>query len=193
MSLARLIIATSIIIWLFPPFRQLKGGYFFYFLILGYSDPIVYLFIWLFKIYPIYTHLFLAFLLAISVLFYNKKLNNIWVGFGILLLISSLYLCNKNTLIIPIIIFRFVIIEQILITAMNAFLKFNRINIYFIILLFYEITVVLKYSALGLNYSTGIYLYYFTTASELLICFYFIFYNIHNSPLIRLPFSNSNE
>jgi hypothetical protein len=128
-------------------------------------------------------------LLSISILFYSKKLNSKWIASLILLLILSLWLGNKNTIFIPIIIFRFLIILQLLISFSNEFLLKQRINIYLSVLIFYEITIILKYAAVGCNYSLGIYFYYLTSVFGMLICLFFIFYNLQNSPLIKLHFS----
>jgi hypothetical protein len=161
-----------------------------YFLILGYSDPLTIFLSWLFRFNPIYTHLVINFFLSLTILFiYNKNLNPKWIIALALLLIFSLWLGGTKTLFIPIIIFRSLIILQLFISSANEFLLKQRINLYFPVLIFYEVTIVLKYVALGFNYSIGIYFYYLTTAFEMLICLYFIFYNLQNSPLIKVPFS----
>jgi hypothetical protein len=186
MYLAKIIAYISILVWLLPPFKQLKGGYFLYFLISGYSDPLAILLGEVFKLDPYYTHLLIAFLLSISILFYSKKLNSKWIASLILLLMLSLWLGDKNTIFIPIIIFRFLIILQLLNSFANEFLLKQRINIYLSVLIFYEITIMLKYAAVGCNYSLGIYFYYLTSVFGMLICLFFIFYNLQNSPLIKL-------
>jgi|ERR1035437_402415 hypothetical protein len=189
MYLAKIIAYISILVWLLPPFKQLKGGYFLYFLISGYSDPLALLLGQVFKLDPYYTHLLIAFLLSISILFYSKKLNSKWIASLILLLMLSLWLGDKNTIFIPIIIFRFLIILQLLNSFANEFLLKQRINIYLSVLIFYEITIMLKYAAVGCNYSLGIYFYYLTSVFGMLICLFFIFYNLQNSPLIKLHYS----
>ena len=186
MYLAKIIAYISILVWLLPPFKQLKGGYFLYFLISGYSDPLALLLGQVFRLDPYYTHLLIAFLLSISILFYSKKLNSKWIASLILLLMLSLWLGDKNTIFIPIIIFRFLIILQLLNSFTNEFLLKQRINIYLSVLTFYEITIMLKYAAVGCNYSLGIYFYYLTSVFGMLICLFFIFYNLQNSPLIKL-------
>lgn len=186
MYLAKIIAYISILVWLLPPFKQLKGGYFLYFLISGYSDPLVILLGEVFRLNPYYTHLLIAFLLSISILFYSKKINSKWIASLILLLMLSLWLGDKNTIFIPIIIFRFLIILQLLNSFANEFLLKQRINIYLSVLIFYEITIMLKYAAVGCNYSLGIYFYYLTSVFGMLICLFFIFYNLQNSPLIKL-------
>ncbi|MDR3610179.1 MAG: hypothetical protein P4L27_06420 [Ignavibacteriaceae bacterium] len=142
----------------------------------------------LFKLHPYYTHISVAFLLTLSVLFYNKNLNYKWIVSLVLLLILSICFGNKNTLLFSIILFRILVVLQIFIALANEFFSKHSISLYFSVLLFYEITVILKLTAVAFNYSTGIYLFYFSLAFELLIGIFFVFCNRQNSPLFKLPF-----
>jgi hypothetical protein len=193
MYLAKIIVYISILIWLLPPFRQIKGGYFLYFLILGYSDPLTLFFLWHLKLNPIYTHLIIALALTISIFYYTKILKIRWVVFLVLLFVLSLWLCDKNTLFIPIAIFRILIVWQLFVSSANEILLKHKINLYLSVLIFYELTSILKYIAVEINYTNGIYMFYLTLAFEMIICVFFIFYNLENSPLIKLPFSNKYE
>ncbi len=193
MFLAKVIINISILFWLLPPFRQLKGGYFLYFLILGYSDPLALLLGWLFNINANYTHLVIAFLLVLSVLYYVKYLNYYWFIGLTFIVIFSLLTGERNIRYLSIIALHLLILISILLPAIKGFYQTQRINTYFSVLLLYELTIILKLIAFVLNYFTGVYLFYISLAFELLICVYFIFYNLDNSPLIRLPFSKEHE
>jgi hypothetical protein len=192
MYLAKIIVYISILVWLLPPFKQLKGGFFLYFLILGYSDPLALLLGWLFKLNSYYLHLIVAFLLALSILYYNKNLNIKWIGSLTLILILSLLFETKSTFVLSIIIFRIFVIVQIFIIFIKEFFLNRNINFYFSILLLYELTTLLKYTAVAINYTTGIYMFFLSLAFEILIGIFFIFYNIQNSPRIKLPFDSSN-
>ena len=193
MYLAKIIVYISILFWLLPPFRQIKGGYFLYFLISGYSDPITLFLLWHLKLNPYYSHLIISLLLTISIFYYTKFLKIRWIISLVLFLILSLWLCDKSTLYIPIVIFRILIVWQLFVSSANEFLLKHKINLYLSVLIFYELTVILKYVAVGINYTNGIYMFYLTLAFEMFICIFFIFYNLENSPLIKLPFSNKYE
>lgn len=188
MYLAKIIINISIIIWLLPPFRQLKGGYFLYFLILGYSDPLALIFVRFFKLDANYIHLIIAFLLTISILYYTKNLNSKWIISLILFLMLSIWKGNRDIRYLSIIIFHCLIFTQILIPSIKEFYQGHRINIYFTVLLIYELTTILKYTAFAYNYFSGVYLFYLSLVFEMFIGIFFIFFNLLNSPHIKLPF-----
>jgi hypothetical protein len=193
MYLAKIIVYFSVLIWLLPPFKQIKGGFFLYFLILGYSDPLAFLFLKLCNLNPIWTHFVIAFLLILSLMYYNKTLKLKWVVSLILLMILFLWQGNKDTIILPIIIFRFLALLQILIALAKEFQIKQKWSLYFLILLFYELSVILKFVAVDIHYNPGIYLFYLTSAFEILICLYFTFFNLENSPYIKLQFASEND
>src|ERR1035437_1321480 len=187
MYLAKFIVYFSILIWLLPPFRQLKGGYFLYFLILGYSDPLALFLGWIFKLNVEYIQLITTFLLTISILFYNNNLNLKWIAVLLLLLMLSVWKVGVENRYSYFIIFHIIIYLQILIPSIKEFYLKHRINIYFTVLLVYELTTILKYVAVIFNYFSGVYLYYFSAVFEMFIALFFIFYNHQNSPQIKVP------
>jgi hypothetical protein len=193
MYLVKIICYISILVWLLPPFRQYKGGYFLYFLIMGYSDPLTLTLGWIFKINANYTHLVIAFLLTISILFYNKNLNYKWIIALFLFLIFSIVKGDKEIRYLSIIIFHFIIFTQILIPSIKEFYIKQRINLYLTILSVYELTTIFKYTAFTYNYNSGVYFFYLSVAFELLIGLFFIFINLNNSPILKLPFRLSEE
>jgi hypothetical protein len=166
----------------------LKGGYFLYFLILGYSDPLALFLGWLFKLNANYTHLIIAFLLTISILYYTKNLNYKWIIALILLLILSIWKGDRDIRYLTIIIFHFLIFAQILIPSIKEFYQRHKINIYFSVLSVYELTTILKYTAFAYNYASGVYFFYLSAVFEMVIGLFFIFFNVQNSPYIKLPF-----
>jgi hypothetical protein len=186
MYLAKIIVYFSILIWLLPPFRQIKGGYFLYFLILGYSDPLSLFLGWMFKVDNGYTQLITAFLLTISILFYNNNLNLKWIAALLLLLMLSFWKVGVENRYFYFIIFHIIILIQILIPSVKEFYQGHRINIYFSVLLVYELTTILKFVAVIYNYYSGVYLFYLSAVFGMFIALFFIFYNLQNSPLIKL-------
>jgi hypothetical protein len=186
MYLARIIIYISILIWLIPPFKQLKGGYFLYFLILGYSDPLAIMLL-RFRIDVQFVHIITAFLVTISVLYYNKNLNLKWIAALFLLLGLSLWKAGVENRYLYFIIFHIIIYLQILIPSIKEFYLKHQINLYFTVLMIYELSTILKYIAVTYNYFTGIYLFYLTSVFEMFVALFFIFFNLQNSPNIKLP------
>ena len=193
MYLIKYFVYFSILVWLLPPFRQLKGGYFLYFLILGYSDPLALFLGWIFKLNLEYTHLVIAFLLTITVLFYNNNLNLKWIGSLFLLLILSILKVGVENRYFYFVIFHIIIYLQILIPSIKEFYLKHQINLYFTVLLIYELTTILKFVAVIYNYFSGVYLFYLSAVFEMFIALFFIFYNLQNSPHIKLPVRLTEE
>ena len=193
MYLAKILIYISILIWLLPPFRQLKGGYFLYFLILGYSDPLALLLLKFIKLNANYTHLIVAFLLAISILYYAKNLNVKWGIILFLFLILSLFINIREIRYFSIISFHGLILSQLLILSIKEFYQESKINLYYFVLLVYELATIFKYIAFVYNYTSGVYYFYLSAAFEMLICIYFIFFNFQNSPYIKAQFASKKD
>ena len=187
MYIAKFLVYFSILVWLLPPFRQIRGGYFLYFLALGFSDPFALIFLWLIKLNVEYVHLIIAFILAISILFYNKKLNINWTIGLTLLLLVSIWRVGIDKQYFYFIIFHFIILMQIMISAVKEVYQKQRINIYFSILFIYELTTILKFIIYSYNYTSGIYMFYLSLVFEMIIGLFFIFYNLENTPIIKLP------
>ena len=193
MYLAKIIISISIIFWLLPPFRQLRGGYFLFFLLLGYSDPLAQFMLWAFRLNSNYVHSVIALLICYTVLYYNKNLNYKWVVALFLILLLSFCLGIKEIRLLTFIGFHLIIFVQILITTTKEIYLKHRINIYFSVLLIYELSVILRFIALVNNYASGIYFFYLTGVFEMFICLFFIFYNLENSPVIKLRTSITEQ
>jgi hypothetical protein len=188
MFLATVITYISILFWLFPPFRQIRGGYFLFFLLMGYSDPLALLFRWAFSFNVEYTHLIMSLFYIFSVLYYNKNLNLKWIVTLLILLLFSICLGNQTIRLLTIVSFHILIIFQILIPAVKEFYLKQRINLYLSMILIYELTLILRYIVFVSNYTTGVYYFYLSGIFEIFICLFFIFYNLENSPVIKIPF-----
>lgn len=188
MYLAKIIINVSILIWLLPPFRQLKGGYFFYFLILGYSDPLALLLLKLLKLEIIYTHLVMGLFLLLAVMFYNKTIKTKWMILLIAFCIIGVSVGNRNFRYLSLILFHLLIFVQLLVPSIKEYFLKHRINLYFTLFLLYELLIILSTTGFAFNYTSGVYFFYLSLAFEMLIGIFFTFYNLVNTPLFKLPF-----
>lgn len=193
MYLATIIVYISILVWLLPPFRQLKGGYFLYFLLLGYSDPLGLFLLKLYGINLICTHLVIAVFLTLFVIYYNNNLNITWIVILCILCFMVLWIGNKSLNYFSLIFLNSLIFIQILIPTIKDFYFRNGINLYYSVLLLYELGVILKYIVFAYSGLSGIYLFYLTSAFEILIGLFFIFYNLNNSPFIRLQAASNKD
>lgn len=174
------------ILWLLPVFKQLRGGFFLYFAIIALCDPVGKFNVYVLKLHPVYTHLFVGLLISITILYHCRFLNYKYLTGLIILFLITYFSLHKLELIYPIIGLRFLVLVTVLTYLIKEISRKQVVNVYFLVILLYELTIVLKFTALAFSYYPGIYYFYITTAFDLLPCTYFIFYNSHNSPVIVL-------
>lgn len=193
MPLTVLIVYISLLVWLLPPLRQLNKGYFLYFLILGYSDPVA-LFLFTHKLLGVsYLHLLTSFLLASAVLYYNKNLNYKWMVSFLLIYVIIILFFNYNFVRYSIALIHLFIVILMTIAVTKDFYLNKGIKLYLSVILLYEVTIVLKFAALIMYNQIGVYYFYSTLVFELLFGLFFVFCNQKNSPIIRLPYINREE
>lgn len=185
MNIAVLIAYITIIIWLLPPLKQYRGGYFFIFVLLALTDPISLFNIYYLNIHPHYTFLVYSSIMLILSFYYRKQLIKLTLLLVILITLVGLVL---NTEYLKYFILGFnaiVLINFATIMLLNSF-KEQRINYFYVVLVLYQLTVTLKFLIIILNVHTGTYFYFITTAFEILMGIYFIFFNDKNSPSLKL-------
>lgn len=186
MYLARIIIYTGVFMWLLPPIRQFKGGFRYFFLVIAISDPIALFVTYILKLHPGYSHIVTSFILFLTALYYCKNLTSKNISIGALLLIIMMLSIQWIGLELPIIVFRFLILLQMLNYLQKDMYIRQTVNLYIIIIIVYELANVFKFVGLALEFYPGIYYFYLTTAFNLLPCMYFIFFNWENSPKFTL-------
>jgi len=169
-----------------PPFKQYKGGLFYYFLILGITDPAVYLAFRYLKIESSLTYMACYFFQTISVLYYSKKLNFGWVFLCVTILSSTYYYLHPYSMIFPLVILHLIMVYHLMAIFLGEILSTHRFNVYYLVILFYEFTIILKCLALIYSFCAAVYYFYIITAIEVLFCFYFIFYNAENSLRVKI-------
>jgi len=187
MLLPEIILFLSIIIWLFPPFRQYKGKFFFYFLILALLDPLID-FIFLFASVNTIRIYSVADLFMIISLINLRKLQK-YLPF--ILPITVIVIWFSSFLNIRFLNF-FIVIEHLVILII--FLKMTivdiydsmRINLFYIMLDLYLSSLIFKFLANLIDLRFGLLYFYLTSAFEILIGIFFILYNEENSPKVKL-------
>lgn len=189
MLVVRVIVYLDILVWLFPPFRQHRKRYFYYFLLLGISDPLFQLLYNFVKFHPFRLYEIFTPLMLISVL--NFKWNYKYIITSAILIIISIFITafapipfiSINLLILHLVILSFFL------TATTLELHNNRtINIFYFVLCLYQLSLAMKYLIFLIDLRTGVFYFYITTAFEILIAAFFIFFNEKNSPKLRIDF-----
>jgi hypothetical protein len=183
-QLTKILFFISVLIWLIPPIRQFKGNYFYFFLVLALMDPIsiflrqvlalsftnlVYLaggLIALFSLLPkafIKRHLPMLLLFLILVLFiFGQKFIPLFseqgdsVAFQLLLVLIHMS-------ILMIFIQRFIL----------RYTANKRFTLFLLILIFYELTSILKIFNLMLGLADAVAFFVITTIAQSLFGLYF--------------------
>ncbi len=187
MTIPYLLFFISILIWFFPPFRQYKTEYFLFFLILAVADPVGALLNIFLAVKPIHENLVVTFLLIIA-LIDGKQLKKNWI-----IVILSFLILLAAMLNLPLIdsygikiLLSSIILFIILKNSLLYFNKNQTVNLFFLIFILYEITIIIKYIYTASRTHTGIIYFYTTSFFELFIGIYFCFFNKENSPKFRL-------
>lgn len=194
MNLNYIIVYSSVLIWLFPPFRQYRGKYFYFFMVLALEGLISVSLASLFhfnilKIYNIIN------LILIFTLFRNTLIRKYWYSFFISLIVVFFinYYSDTRLIMFTIILAHLIIFYIILKNAAIDYNETSSLNIGYFILLLYEITIQLKFYLALINVHTGIFFFFITTSFETIIAIFFIIYKVEKSPKIRLEFRPKNR
>jgi hypothetical protein len=187
--ITKLIVYFNILMWLLPPLKQFKGGYFFYFVILALTDPLANIQFALTKLSPFYFYGPASAVLLLSSLYYIHKLNKSSLKYYLLLflvctMLVLLYRNLKTELILLILIHSNISLFFIYRFYEKYFYR-NIMYVYLLVLIFYEFTIVLKLFVFLFDVKTGAIFMYSMDILEFFICFYFIFFNFKNSGKIE--------
>lgn len=188
MNVTTVIYSLSIIVWLLPPIRQHATKYFLFFLILAVCDPLYLLMIQFVSINPIKIFLVTTMLLILSVTIrkYNMKTLSLTILLISILIVVDIFFSIKE------IYFFKILLSSILVFlfAKETVLVFNKtlkINLFYLILTLYEISIVLKFlSFLFHSINESIILFYITSAFEILIGVFFCICTVDKCPKFKL-------
>ncbi len=189
MPVEKIIVYISTFFWLFPPFKQFKGRYFYYFLILALADPINIFSISIIDVPNYFVHSIIGLLLFYSISTgENEKKYLIANIIFILAFFLFLFLLNNLLYLILtlhlLILYRF--IRQVLI---NTYSK-NELNIFLSALVFYEISVAVKTIEFISGTDLGIIFFYLTLSFQILVAIFFTIFREDSSPL-KLKFETT--
>lgn len=176
--------------WIFPAIRQFRGRFFYYFLILAAADPLTIIFVLLFNfnVGPAQP-LFISSLLAIS-LFDKEGLsrNKLKISSILLLCFTVAFLSNVQKVYFVIIaLFHIFIFYYILVLFIKKNVDEKAVNIFYIVLLLYELTNILKISNLAFEITNADEYHTLTSIFQVAIGLYFsIFREDSTRNLIKL-------
>lgn len=181
----KILIFTSMILWLFPPIRQYKQNYFWFFLFLAITDPIAFVIGRSFGIQPPQTYIAFVLLYFFSLL--NYKIINFYkiVASIVLILIGAFSFINHEKY--ADYYFIAVTLLMLFIVSKNSFqfiVNSGRINFFHIVLVFYMLTIIFKFWWLLVQFDTGLVFWWVTTSLQLFVGIFFSFYRENNPKLL---------
>jgi hypothetical protein len=192
MAIAVIIQYISMFFWFLPPIRQYKERFFIYFLIWALSDPLNLVALHIFQISNYYIHPIASVLLIYSIDFSSNDIKKYWY-FHILFIaafIAGLFLIpNRLHLII---ILHIIIIFKFLKIAFVSFYKYNAINVFLFVLVFYEILMVINLLVFLNNYDIKVIFYYSTVLFESIIAMFFSIFKEDN-PRLKIKLKSSPQ
>jgi hypothetical protein len=187
MIIPYVIFSISTLTWLLVPFRQYKGEYFMFFLIIGLMDPITVILNKTLHTQPISLYIIFIFLAILTLLGLNVIRKNI--ALIIVLFAGSIFIAffvNIKYMIIYLALLHLMIFIIFLSRTIFDIYKDEFINVFYFVICVYEISIIIKFMVSIIDLKTGIILFYLTSAFEILVGLYFILYNEKNSPKIKL-------
>ena len=172
---------------MFPPFKHRNTEYFWYFLILAIADPLTAVLNLTLSVKTIQVDLLITFCLILALSDFNMiKKNRIIVALIFLILVvavSDLSIKAQNEInILLCLIVLFIILK-------NSLLYFNKnhaINLFFLIFILYEVSIITKFMFSISETKTGVVYFYTTSFFEYFIGIYFSFFTVANSPEFKL-------
>ncbi|MGD8778827.1 MAG: hypothetical protein PVH88_07675 [Ignavibacteria bacterium] len=189
-SVTRFLYYFSILLWIFPAIRQFQGRFFYFFLILGIHDPVYTLFneLWDFSLPLVYT-VSLHYLLIPSLSSWKDILNNKYLLILplIVFVVLSFFFNDFRVYFTILIIIHSIIFFKVFIFFLKQNVYESSINIFYVALLFYELTNILKVSNIMVGIDNAIANFILTSLFQILFGIYFsLFKDDHPKNFIKI-------
>ena len=180
-DISKLLFFTSIIVWLLPPFKQFKGKYFLFFLILACMDPINLLFIFIIKSpFHIHSQILILFYYCSLLSLIEKKLlrkNWIWILLIALVLFSpTIFHFNRNEIVLVYILLQLWITLIILKNLITNFVSAGKLSLFHVVFLFYQFTAITKFSNLLIGFADATAFFILTSIAQIIFGLFFSVY-----------------
>jgi hypothetical protein len=188
-TIARALFFINFFLWLLPPFRQYKGGFFLYFLVLAVTDPLSMILSSIFHILPSDIYAPSSIILLFVSLYYLKSLEIRIIMLNLLICLIDVvfYLKFHNTMIlIGLMAFLHLEIFSFFLTYfIRKLINRNILYTYLLILVFYEFSVFIKSFSFVFDLKTGLAIIHLLNILEVFIGLYFIIFNLKTSPKLH--------
>ncbi len=166
----QIIFYISLIIWLFPPIRQFRNRLFFFFLVLAIADPIGLLYqAVLNRPAPQLYTLFLSICMVISLFEIETIKKHRYILISIILAILALlfFITLPMKVYMPILlVVQIVILIMLLKLSILKYVSSGKLNLFYSVLIFYQLTVVIKFFNFMIGFADAGALFIFTTIAQ---------------------------
>ena len=190
MSLARIIVYVSIFFWILAAIRQYKGNYFYYFLILALSDPINIFCVSFIGVTQGWVHSVAGLLLVYSVGYNNNEFRKYLILNIIVILVFLSILIVLSNLRYLILATHMMILAKFLKIAFVQLHNNSKLNLFYLALIFYEITIVINFIDLITGVSIGITFFYIILAFQIILAIFFTIFREEN-PMLNFKLRTS--
>ncbi len=175
-DISKLLFFTSIIVWLLPPFKQFKGKYFIFFLILAFIDPINLLFFYVIRS-PLQSQIsiLLIYCLLLSIIEKNL-LRKYWIWFFLIILVlfsPTVFHFNMNQITLVYVLLNLGITLIILKNLITNYVLIGKISVFLTVFLFYQFTIITKLSNLLFGFADAFSFFILTTIAQIIFGLFF--------------------
>lgn len=181
----KMLLYFSILVWLFIPLRQFKTRYFWLFLALAMTDPLSIILARSFHL--VLSHFYVPFsILYLFIVMDFSKISFKKISFSLLVItlgIISFIRYWEYSLIFIIVVLLLVLILLIK-NSFEFVIEKGSINIFHIVLVFYQMLSVLKFFSIINYFSTGIWFFFLSNILQTLIGIFFLIYREDNPKLL---------
>jgi len=174
-ELTQFLVLTSVVVWILPPFRQYKSYMFDFFLVLALIDPITFVYgITTRKSLPLAIFTLFVFLLIVSVTSEEnlKKLKYLFVATPIFF-ISLIPILETVHYHFFIIFENFVLLFIFLKWLITDYVEKRKLKVFYLILVFYILTVILKYFNLLIGFADASQFFIITSIAQIFFGLFF--------------------
>jgi hypothetical protein len=187
MTIPRIIIYISIVLWTFPLYKQYKTRYFVYFLILSLADPVKLSLFFLFHLGFQKLSWVIILLMLIS-LIQSRKIKLVLIGISIIGIVLSLsFNFDKNTILYLTFAIHIIIWGNMILLLLKRMVEFQSLNLFLSFLVLYQLITIFRYLAIILNNNSGGLSNFIGGICQFLFAILFAFININTKDFAFIP------
>lgn len=174
-DIIKLLYFASLIVWILPPIRQYKSYMFDFFLVLAVIDPATFLYGLITKSnLPLWLIALFIYLLFISIVTeeFLKKLKYVFIALPLLFVTSIPYMSTKYYHILFVsmdLVLLFVFLKWLI----TSYVESKKLNIFYLMLVFYMLTIILKFFNLIIGFADASAFFIITTIAQIAFGLFF--------------------